>query len=178
VPLSRMSREELEKAGEDPDDPGGYFIVNGTERVLVLIEEIAPNRMIVEKQNIGNYTELIRINSERNGFVQRHTIERKNDGSIFISFANIRRLPIVVLLKILGMEKDKSIVEGLGDEKVINEFYTNLYETDVQTKEDALEYIGKHLKKKEVYRKERVEQKIDKYLLPHLGQDSKNRTDR
>ena len=178
-PLSKMSREELEKNGEDPDDPGGYFIVNGTERVLVLIEEIAPNRMIVEKQNIGNYTELIRINSERNGFVQRHTIERKNDGGIFISFANIRRLPIVVLLKILGLEKDKSIIEGLKDEKIINEFYVNLYETDVQTKEDALEYIGKHLKivQKE-YRKERVEQIIDKYLLPHLGQDSKNRADK
>ncbi|MFH1229361.1 MAG: DNA-directed RNA polymerase subunit A' [Candidatus Aenigmatarchaeota archaeon] len=178
-PLSKMSRQDLEKNGEDPDDTGGYFIVNGTERVLVLIEEIAPNRMIVEKQKVGNYTELIRINSERNGFVQRHTIERKNDGSIYISFANIRRLPIVVLLKILGMDKDKSIVEGLKDEKVINEFYVNLYETDVQTKEDALEYIGKHLKivQKE-YRKERVEQIIDKYLLPHLGQDSKNRIDK
>jgi len=178
-PLSKMSKEELEKNGEDPDDAGGYFIINGTERVLVLIEEIAQNRMIVEKQNVGNYTELIRINSERNGFVQRHTIERKNDGSIYISFANIRRLPIVVLLKLLSLEKDKDIVDGLKDEKIINEFYVNLYETDVQTEKDALEYIGKHLKilQKE-YRKERVEQIIDKYLLPHLGQETKNRTDK
>ena len=120
-PLSRMSPSELEEIGEDPDDPGGYFIVNGTERVLVLIEEIAPNRMILEKQNVSNYTELIRINSERNGFIQRHTIERKNDGTIYISFANIRRLPIVVLLKLLGLEKDKDIIDGLKDEKVINE---------------------------------------------------------
>jgi DNA-directed RNA polymerase subunit B len=177
--LSKMSKDELEKSGEDPYDAGGYFIINGTERVLVLIEEIAQNRMIVEKQNIGNYTELIRVNSERNGFVQRHTIERKNDGTIYISFANIRRLPIVVLLKLLGLEKDKDIVEGLKDEKVINEFYVNLYETDVQTEKDALEYIGKHLKiiQKE-YRKERVEQIIDKYLLPHLRQETKNRTDK
>ncbi|MEM5781884.1 MAG: DNA-directed RNA polymerase subunit B, partial [Candidatus Aenigmatarchaeota archaeon] len=178
-PLSKMSKEELEKIGEDPEDPGGYFIINGTERVLVLIEEIAQNRMIVEKQSIGNYTELIRINSERNGFVQRHTIERKNDGTIYISFANIRRLPIVVLLKILGLEKDKDIIEGLKDEKIINEFYVNLYETDVQTEKDALEFIGKHLKivQKE-YRKERVEQIIDKYLLPHLGQETKNRLEK
>ena len=175
-PLSKMSKEELEENGEDPDDAGGYFIINGTERVLVLIEEIAPNRMILEKQNVGNYTELIRINSERNGFIQRHTIERKNDGSIYISFANIRRLPIVVLLKLLGLEKDKDIIEGLKDEKIINDFYVNLYETDVQTEKDALEYIGKHLKilQKE-YRKERVEQIINKYLLPHLGQEPKNK---
>jgi len=178
-PLSKMSREELEKSGEDPDDSGGYFIINGTERVLVLIEEIAQNRMILEKQNIGNYTELIRINSERNGFVQRHVIERKNDGTIYISFANIRRLPIVVLLKLLSLEKDKEIVENLKDEKIINDFYVNLYETDVQTEKEALEYVGKHLKivQKE-YRKERVEQIINKYLLPHLGQDSKNRIEK
>ncbi len=178
-PISKISREELEESGEDPDDPGGYFIINGTERVLVLMEEIAPNRMILEEQNVGNYTELIRINSERNGFIQRHTIERKNDGTIYISFANIRRLPIVVLLKLLGLEKDKDIVEGLKDEEVINDFYVNLYQTDVQTERDALEFIGKHLKivQKE-YRKERVEQIINKYLLPHLGQESKNRKEK
>jgi len=178
-PLSKMSREELEINGEDPDDPGGYFIINGTERVLVLIEEIAPNRMILEKQNVGNYTELIRINSERNGYIQRHVIERKNDGTIYISFANIRRLPIVILLKLLGLERDKDIVEGLKDEKVINDFYINLYVTDVQTSRDALEFIAEHIKilQKE-YRKKRVEQIINKYLLPHLGQDSKNRLDK
>jgi DNA-directed RNA polymerase subunit B len=178
-PLSKLTREELEENGEDPDDAGGYFIINGTERVLVLMEEIAPNRMILEKQNVGNYTELIRINSERNGFVQRHTIERKNDGTIYISFANIRRLPIVVLLKLLGLEKDKAIIEGLKDEEIINDFYVNLYETEVQTERDALEYIGKHLKivQKE-YRKERVEQIVNKYLLPHLGQDTKNREEK
>ena len=177
--LSKMFREELESVGEDPYDPGGYFTVNGTERVLVLIEEIAPNRMIVEKQNIGNYTELIRINSEHNGYVQRHLIERKNDGSIYISFANIRRLPIVVLLKLLDLEKDKEIIEGLKDERITNEFYTNLYETEVLTAKDALEYVSKSLKiVQEEYKKQRVEQIIDKYLLPHLGQDAKNREEK
>ncbi|MFQ6020480.1 MAG: DNA-directed RNA polymerase subunit B [Candidatus Aenigmatarchaeota archaeon] len=178
-PLSKMSREELERVGEDPDDPGGYFIINGTERVLVLIEEIAQNRMILKKISIGNFTELMRINSEHNGYVQRHVIERKNDGSIYISFANIRRLPIVVLLKLLGLEKDKDIIENLGDEQIINEFYGNLYETDVQTAKEALDFIGKHLKivQKE-YRKKRVEQIINKYLLPHLGQSPKNRIDK
>jgi len=178
-PLSKMSKEELKKAGEDPDDPGGYFIINGTERVLVLIEEISPNRMILEKTSIGNYTELIRINSEHSGYVQRHVIERKNDGSIYISFANIRRLPIVVLLKLLGLEKDKDIINEINDEQIANEFYANLYETDVKTTKDALEYIGKHLKiPEEEYRKQRVEQIVDKYLLPHIGQESKNRLEK
>lgn len=39
--LSTMNREELVQTGEDPDDPGGYFIINGTEKVLVNIEDLA-----------------------------------------------------------------------------------------------------------------------------------------
>ncbi|MDD5416774.1 MAG: DNA-directed RNA polymerase subunit B'', partial [Candidatus Aenigmarchaeota archaeon] len=175
-PLSKMNEEQLIANGEDPQDTGGYFIINGTERALVLIEEIAPNKMIVQKQNVGNYTEMLRINSEHNGYVQRHLIERKNDGSIYISFANVRRLPIVVLIKMLGYMKDKEIVDELVEEKIINEFYGNLYETEVETTGQAIEYIAGHLKivQKE-YQKQRVEQLIDKYLLPHLGQDSKDR---
>jgi DNA-directed RNA polymerase subunit B len=33
--LHGMSDEELIRHGEDPKDPGGYFIINGSERVLV-----------------------------------------------------------------------------------------------------------------------------------------------
>ncbi|MBL7160093.1 MAG: DNA-directed RNA polymerase subunit B [Candidatus Aenigmarchaeota archaeon] len=175
--LYGKSGEELEREGEDPSDPGSYFIVNGTERNLILIEEIVPNHMIIQKQKIGNFTEMIRINSEKNGYVQRHLIERKKDGSITISFANIRRLPLVVLLKALGMEKDKEIIESIkADEKVLNEFYYNLYETEVKTSGEAVDYIAKSMKIAEKeYRKRRVNQILDMYLLPHLGQGKENR---
>jgi len=175
--LAGMSEQELEEHGEDPNDPGGYFIINGTERALILIEEIAPNRMIVEKKKIGNYTEAIRINSERAGYVQRHLIERKNDGSIAISFANIRRLPIVVLLKALGLESDKEIIDALkAEEKILADFYGNLYEVEVKNSKEALEHIAANMKivQKE-YQKQRVEQIIDRYLLPHLGQEPRAR---
>ncbi|MEK6809033.1 MAG: DNA-directed RNA polymerase subunit B'', partial [Nanoarchaeota archaeon] len=33
--LYKLPREELIKRGEDPDDPSGYFIINGTEKVLI-----------------------------------------------------------------------------------------------------------------------------------------------
>ncbi|MEM2949392.1 MAG: hypothetical protein QXT05_03300, partial [Candidatus Bilamarchaeaceae archaeon] len=45
--LSGMGRKELIDNGEDPDDPGGYFIINGSERVLVSIEDLVPNRLMV-----------------------------------------------------------------------------------------------------------------------------------
>ncbi|MGA1865951.1 MAG: DNA-directed RNA polymerase subunit B, partial [Thermoplasmatota archaeon] len=40
--------KRLQDMGEDPLDPGGYFIINGTERVIVSIEELAEDRMITE----------------------------------------------------------------------------------------------------------------------------------
>lgn len=46
--LHDLGREELIAKGEDPRDPGGYFIINGAERVVVAIEDLAPNRILVE----------------------------------------------------------------------------------------------------------------------------------
>jgi len=176
-PLSNMSRNELIQAGEDPDDPGGYFIINGTERLLVLVEEIAPNRIIVTKVNSGNIEEIARIHSEKEGYVQRHLMERKIDGIITISFANVTRLPVVYLLKALGLTSDKEIIVAISDdEEVQEEFYVNLIETTSSTVNEALEEIGKYLKiPQKEYRIDRATKLIDKYLLPHLGQNPEDR---
>lgn len=173
---SGLSPTDLVKRGEDPRDPGGYFIINGTERVVVLIEEIASNTPIYEKEDS---TISVRINSERSGFKQRHLIEMKPDGEITISFANIRKLPLVTLLKALGVETDKEICDMISqDPKMLNEFYINLYEEEVTTREEAIDAIGKKLKVAEDYRKERVAQILDRYLLPHIGQEEKYRPEK
>ncbi len=167
---------ELAVNGEDPNDPGGYFIVNGTERVLVLIEEIASNKPIFERDSD---TISVRINSERSGFKQRHVIERKPDGEITISFANIRKLNVITLFKALGLETDKEICEQISDNpRILNELYINLYQSTDTTSEDAIDNIGKKMRVSEDYRVERVNQILDRYLLPHIGQDSKNRPEK
>ena len=42
--LYGMSETERISHGEDPFDPGGYFIVNGTERVLMTLEDLRQTR--------------------------------------------------------------------------------------------------------------------------------------
>jgi len=172
-PLAQMSEQELVKAGEDPDDPGGYFVVNGTERILVLVEEIAQNRIITAKTDGGNVMELARIHSEKDGYVQRHLIERKKDGVITISFANVNKLPVAILLKALGLESDKNVIDAISaDPEIEEEFFVNLYEIDISTKEQGLDGIGLHIKiPQEQYRIDRAVKLVDRYLLPHLGQD-------
>src|SRR5207247_10062440 len=64
-------KRKLIEMGEDPYDPGGYFIIGGTERALISLEDLAPNRVLVEfnerygrkvedakvfSQNAGNHT--------------------------------------------------------------------------------------------------------------------------
>jgi len=170
---SGLTQKELGDKGEDPSDPGGYFIINGTERVVVLIEEIANNKPIFE---IDGETVTVRINSERSGFKQRHLLERKADGEITISFANIRKLPIVTLMKALGMDTDKDISMNISDSSVIlNEFFINLYQEEAKSQDDAIEVMGKKLRVDEDYRRERVAQIMDRYLLPHVGQETSDR---
>lgn len=175
-PLSKMTREELIKAGEDPYDPGGYFIINGTERVLILSEEIAPNKLILQRRG-----EVItaRINSEKGGYVQRHLFERKLEGTIVARFANLIKspVPVVVLMKALGMEKDSEIIDAIAKTEDEREaVYINLYETQITSVNEALDFIGRRMKvMQKEQREKRAQQILDNYLLSHLGQKEEAR---
>ncbi len=168
-----LDEDELVEHGEDPTDPGGYFVINGTERVLVLVEEIASNRLIVEDGKKDKTKG--RLNSERSGFIQRHTFEKKMDGPTKVSFASVRRMPVVVLMKALGLDTDKEIMDTIREESIMDDVYAEITGVDVTDKKDALDYIGRFMKVQEEYREQRATQMIDRYLLPHIGQDEKDR---
>ncbi len=172
-PTSDMTREELIEAGEDPDDPGGYFIINGSEKVIVSMEELVNNKPIYQ---YDGEEESCRINSEREGYVQRHVLNRKSDGVVNISFANVKKTPAVVIMKACGLETDKEIVEEISDEYA-GDVYLNIYGTDVETQEDAIDFIGR---KSGINRnrQERVEEILDRYLLPHIGREPESREEK
>jgi DNA-directed RNA polymerase subunit B len=172
--LNGLSEEELIRLGEDPKDPGGYFIINGTERVIVMSEQILSNYPVVE---IRRDEEIARINSERSGFVQMHLLERK-DGILYISFANVKKLPLIILLRALGLESDKEIIETISPSKKMEEdLYYNIGEFEIKSKEEAKDYIAKklHIVQERITR---VNEILDKYLLPHIGQDKKYRKEK
>ncbi len=171
-PLSKMSEEELIKIKEDPDDPGGYFIINGTERILILFEELAPNRIIIRKTNSNNVVVNCRINSEKDGYVLKQLFELKRDGIITTTFTALKNFPVVILFKALGIENDELLLKMISKDKEIqNEFLVNLYEYPIATQEEALDEIGKYLKlPQKRLRIQRAQLIIDKYFLLHLGQ--------
>ncbi|MGM5483970.1 MAG: DNA-directed RNA polymerase subunit B'' [Nanobdellota archaeon] len=176
--LSNKSKEELVLAQEDPDDPGGYFIVNGTEKVLIHMEDLAANRMIVEKKKIGTSPFVGRLFSEFGSYKIPHTFERPKDGIVYLTFTRVKKVPLVVLLKALGMVKDEEIVMSIGAPTHSDEIFVNLYEyVDIKEPEDAMDWIAKEMgisQSKEI-RIERVNEILDRFLMPHLGTTSDSR---
>ena len=46
--LKGQGEEALARLGECPLDPGGYFIVRGTEKVILIQEQLSKNRIIID----------------------------------------------------------------------------------------------------------------------------------
>jgi DNA-directed RNA polymerase subunit B" len=162
---SEWDEEEMRAHGEDPEDPGGYFLINGAEKTLIAMEELANNKPVYQQDG---EEEKCRINSENEGYVQRHVLRRDED-IVNISFANVKKTPAIALVRALGYETDKEIVEAIGEE-YSSDVYLNLYEVDASNQEEAFEYVANQAGITSDV-EERVESILDEYLLPHLGQE-------
>ena len=170
--LHGLSRQELIEKGEDPDEPGGYFIINGTEKVLITIEDLASNKLLVEKQSSGTSEFVGKLFSEYGSFKIPHTIEQPKDGIFYLTFTRVKKIPIVVVIKALGLLKDEEITKFISDKEQYDSVIINLIEfSSIKTEDEALDFIAKKIgvtQSKEV-RVERMKEILDKYLLPHLG---------
>ena len=170
--LYGSSRQELIDKGEDPDEPGGYFIINGTEKVLITIEDLASNRFLIEKKTSGTSEFVGKLFSEYGSFKIPHTMEKLKDGIFYLTFTRVRKIPIIVIIKALGLLKDEEITKFISSERQFDEVIINLIEfATIKTEDEALDYIGKRVgvtQSKEI-RVERMREILDKYLLPHLG---------
>jgi len=169
--LNNLSEDDLIAKGEDPKDPGGYFIVNGTEKVLISVEDLMPNNFLVELDKLKNVF-VGKIFSESGSFKIPHTLNRNKDGIYYLTFTRLKEIPIIVLLKALGMTKDEDLMKFISGSEVYDEILVNLYEfVNIKTQEEALDFISKKInivQPKEI-RLERTIDLLNRFLLPHIG---------
>ncbi|MFW9983563.1 MAG: DNA-directed RNA polymerase subunit B, partial [Candidatus Odinarchaeota archaeon] len=182
--LAAMTPEELVEAGEDPRDPGGYFIINGSERVLVTQEDLAPNRILIEEATSSSAcTHMAKVFSTARGFRAPVTMERRADHTFRVSFPSVPgKIPLVVLMRALGLVTDKDVVTAITtDPELGQELIPSFHAAESlvvpkdskATQENALDYIGKRVAVGQTkdYRLRRAQQVLNRYLLPHIGTD-------
>src|SRR3989441_446679 len=76
-------KHKLIEMGEDPYDPGGYFIIGGTERALISLEDLAPNRVLVEfNERYGRQGEGAKVFSQKERYRALTLMEIKKVESI------------------------------------------------------------------------------------------------
>ncbi|MCX8171818.1 MAG: DNA-directed RNA polymerase subunit B'', partial [Candidatus Bathyarchaeota archaeon] len=182
--LYGLSEEELVRQGEDPLDPGGYFIINGSERVIVALEDLAPNRILTDVE-IKGATPIYRakIFSTTVGFRARIEVRMKPNGALYVSIPGIpSETPFVVLMRALGLESDKEIAEAVSPDKDIQSELEPSFEdaAGVNTVEEALLFIGNRVAHGQVksYRIQRAELLLDRNFMPHIGRSPKKRIDK
>jgi len=174
--LNGKSNEELVEMGEDPKDPGGYFIINGSEKVLMTQEVLASDRVLISEGLKGVDAEVI---STKGAFKGRVRVSRKTDGTLYVTFpSSPKKLKLFVLLKGLGLKTIKEFKDAFPEEKEIeNDILLNWQNTFVKTEEEALDRLGKFVAPGQVidYRLRRAQEVIDAFLLPHIGQKKEDR---
>ncbi|MDD5192176.1 MAG: DNA-directed RNA polymerase subunit B [Candidatus Nanoarchaeia archaeon] len=174
--LKGMSKEELVKNYIDPLDPGGYFIINGNQSVMVMAEDLAENQPFIERPK-GKIS--LRLFSKRGSYRIPITISDTNEGIVEVSFSRFKNIPVIVILKSLGMTKESDIAKYIGKEN--DSLIVNLYEfTEIKNEEDAMMKIAEQTSlqgtKKEIL--DRIKQRIDSYFLPHIGLKKEDRIEK
>jgi len=173
--LYNNSINELIQVGEDPRDPGGYFIVNGSERVIVALEDLAPNRIAVDRDDSGTRPVFrAKVFSTTVGFRARITVKLKPNNALTVSIPGVPAdIPFIILMRALGVEADKEIVEMVsGVEEIQNLLDASFEEAaGVNTVAEAVRYIGNRVAHGQVeeYRLRRAESVLDRNFLPHIG---------
>ncbi len=182
--LHSFTDQKLIDHGEDSKDPGGYFIINGSERVIVGLEDLSYNKIIVDAEKIGGkIVHKAKVYSSIVGYRAKLELIMKEDGLIVAKIPGSPvDIPIVTLIRALGLESDKDIagVVSLVDE-IQNQLEGSFEKAgDVPTSKDAIVYISKRIAPGmlEEFQIKRAETLLDWGLLPHLGKHPENRKEK
>lgn len=182
--LRNCNDRKLIEKGEDKNDPGGYFVINGSERVIVGLEDLSYNKIIVDRETVGGNTIFkAKVYSSIVGYRAKLELVMKNDGLIVARIPGSPvDIPVITLIRALGLESDKEIAGVVSlVEKVQDELEASFEKSgDVSTSKDAIVYISKRIAPGmlEEFQIKRAETLLDWGLLPHLGKHPENRKEK
>ncbi|KAK2606039.1 DNA-dependent RNA polymerase II [Conoideocrella luteorostrata] len=198
--LSRESDESLFMVNECPYDQGGYFVINGSEKVLIAQERSAANIVqVFKKAQPSPYTYTAEIRSAlEKGSRLISSLQLKLYGkgdsarggfgqTIHTTLPFVKSdLPIAIVFRALGVVSDEDILNHIcydrKDSQMLEMLRPCIEEAFcVQDREVALDFIGKRGNRDQagLGREKRVRVAKDilqKETLPHISQTEGSET--
>jgi len=104
----------LKEVGECPYDYGGYFIVDGSEKILITRQEQAFNTLYATKQQNDNkvdvYASIQCLNQNTKQVKRIALVYLKNTNTLEVSIPFVRKpIPVFILFRALGVQNDEDI---------------------------------------------------------------------
>ena len=158
--LEKLSPDELVKQKEESDELGGYFIVNGIEKLIrMLIVQRRNHPMAIIRPSFGNrgasYTKFgIQIRCVRpDQTSQTNVLHYLNDGNVTFRFSwrkNEYLVPVMMIMKALVETSDREIFDGIVGADTSNSFLTDRLELllrsykkyNLYSKQETLAFLG------------------------------------
>lgn len=186
---------------ECKNDKGGYFIVNGNEKVLISQERVADNKILVFQSKSTASTSFTAEIKSRVPYKYLYpktvklgmSTKKKQKNVLFLSIPNIKaEIPLYIMFRALGFSTDKEITAFIVREfnsessvemqQLLRASILFASELNVGTKEEAIAFIGRNISAS-LYSKEDTEEerkikyvkKMLKSFLPHVGENEKNK---
>lgn len=186
------SDKQLNQMGECHVDQGGYFIINGSEKVLLAQERMSTNHVFVfvksQPSKFSHIAEVRSVSEKSNRPTTTVQVKLLSRGSgrdglsgatIVCTIPQIRQdIPVVVLFKALGCSHDKEVMShicyDLSDEELMTAVMPSIEEAQViPTDHVALDYIAKRgAVKGGISREKRIQYAKDILqleFLPHIS---------
>jgi len=148
----------LSELGECTGDPFGYFIIHGSERIILSQEKVADNRSMVflNKKTASKFTHTVEMKSLHESFTMppkkvEIRISSKFNGLGYPLTMCVPRfredVPLMVFFRALGVEADKDLYDRIGEDAAdyLAASFKEAADAAVFTQTDAIEYLTHHL---------------------------------
>lgn len=125
--LNGKPKEFLRQAGECPHDQGGYFVVGGSEKVLVSRQEQAFNTFYISKKDrdplLVTYASIASLNPETRATKYCAFAHMRKTNVIMASLPYIRKpINVFVLFRALGVQSDEAIMNLIFPDREAAEY--------------------------------------------------------
>ncbi|TNN00607.1 DNA-directed RNA polymerase III subunit RPC2 [Takifugu rubripes] len=151
--LTGKTPMEFAKLNECPLDPGGYFIVKGQEKVILIQEQLSKNRIIVDQDRKGAVGASVTSSTHEK---KSRTNMIVKQGRFYLRHNTLSEdAPIAIIFKGMGVESDQEIVQMIGTEDyVMASFAPSLEEcqkAQIFTQTQALRYLGNKVRRQRMW---------------------------